>query len=155
MSIIRLAKVAGAFYENEVEKLSANLSNLWPQENIQPKKCLGAVIPHAGYIYSGPVAAQVYANMELAETYILLGPNHTGLGERLALANHTYWETPLGRVKVNQDICQEILTKCPDVRKNNQAHAEEHALEVQLPFLQYIKANKREKIKIVPLIIHE
>ncbi len=134
--MIRKPAVAGMFYKAEAEELRSQMESLWPHPRPQTHPCLGAMVPHAGYVYSGRVAAGVYAHLEPADTYILIGPNHTGLGERLALAAADAWETPLGRVPINKKLSQEILHRCEFIREDNLAHRDEHSLEVQLPFLQ-------------------
>ncbi|MCK5218998.1 AmmeMemoRadiSam system protein B [bacterium] len=147
--MIRKPVVAGIFYESSPKALRAQVEKLWPHPQPQTHPCLAAVVPHAGYIYSGRVAAGVYARLEPADTYILIGPNHTGRGERLALTAEDAWETPLGRVPMDKKLSQEILKHCEFIREDNLAHREEHSLEVQLPFLQM----KGRPFSIVGLLI--
>lgn len=147
--MIRKPVVAGTFYKAEAEELRSQMESLWPQPRPQTHPCLAAMVPHAGYMYSGRVAAGVYARLEPAATYILIGPNHTGRGERVALAAEDAWETPLGRVPIDKKLSQEILSGCEFIREDNLAHREEHSLEVQLPFLQMMG----QAVSIVGLLI--
>jgi len=132
----RKACVAGKFYEEDPGELMRELDRLWPRPAPTVIPCLGAMVPHAGYVYSGGVAAQVYARLPQAKVYILLGPNHTGRGPAVAVAGEGHWETPLGPVRVNDVWAHEFLNRCPDAERDDRAHRQEHALEVQLPFLQ-------------------
>lgn len=134
----RKARVAGTFYEKDPRELRRELARLWPDPAPPVTPCLGALVPHAGYIYSGRVAAEVYARLPQAKVFILLGPNHTGKGGAVAVAGEGHWETPLGQVRVNGAWANEFLSRCPDAVWDDRAHRDEHALEVQLPFLQKI-----------------
>jgi MEMO1 family protein len=137
----RAAAVAGTFYEQDPTRLRRELDELWPDPPPDRVPALGAMVPHAGYIYSGRTAAQVYARLEPAQTYILLGPNHTGRGPAVAVASAQPWLTPLGSVPVAADVTQAIRSGCPQAREDDLAHLREHALEVQLPFLQRTEKN--------------
>jgi AmmeMemoRadiSam system protein B len=102
----------------------------------------GGVVPHAGYVYSGPVAAWFYQalknNIKEKVTFIILGPNHTGQGSYISLyPPDGVWETPLGKVKLNKRLAEKI-SECGLVQIDEKAHIYEHSIEVQLPFLQYI-----------------
>ncbi|MCK4972648.1 MAG: AmmeMemoRadiSam system protein B, partial [Candidatus Heimdallarchaeota archaeon] len=100
------------------------------------------LVPHAGYIYSGPIAAWSY--LELSKyphpsTVIILGPNHTGLGVDIGVPNKVeLWRTPLGEVEVNHALIEEMVNYSNLIQKSDDSHAREHSIEVQLPFLQYI-----------------
>jgi AmmeMemoRadiSam system protein B len=132
----RKARVAGRFYEQEPDSLLAELEHLWPKPLPPVVPCIGAMVPHAGYMYSGKVAAQVYARLPQADVYVLLGPNHTGHGAPVAVATAGHWETPLGAVPIYLPLAQALLKHCPLAQWDDQAHRDEHSLEVQLPFLQ-------------------
>jgi MEMO1 family protein len=132
----RKARVAGKFYAEDPGELLRELEGLWPHPAPTVVPCLGAMVPHAGYGYSGKVAAEVYARLPQAKVYVLLGPNHTGRGGVVAVASEGHWETPLGPVRVNGAWVQAFLNRCPDAAADDRAHRDEHALEVQLPFLQ-------------------
>ncbi len=134
--MIRKAVVAGSFYAAHSGQLLQELQGLWPKPAPPAKACLGAVVPHAGYVYSGRVAAEVFARLEPAEAFILLGPNHTGRGVPVAVSPARAWQTPLGEVPCDPALRDAILERCRAARENEAAHAGEHSLEVQLPFLQ-------------------
>jgi AmmeMemoRadiSam system protein B len=105
---------------------------------------LGAVVPHAGYMYSGPVAAEVYARLPRMETYVLLGPNHHGLGAPVALSRDS-WTTPLGVVPPDLELADALAGTIID--QDETAHQREHSLEVQVPFLQA----RFQGFKILPI----
>jgi AmmeMemoRadiSam system protein B len=98
-------------------------------------------------VYSGSVAGAVYSSIDLPGTFILIGPNHTGLGEPVSLMAKGEWETPLGRVRIDEGLAAAILSRSRLVREDTLAHLKEHSLEVQLPFIQYLK----KEFTIVPI----
>jgi AmmeMemoRadiSam system protein B len=98
-------------------------------------------------VYSGPVAGAVYSSIELPGTFVLIGPNHTGLGEPVSLMAKGEWETPLGKVRIDEGLAAAILSRSQLVREDTLAHLKEHSLEVQLPFIQYL----RKEFTIVPI----
>lgn len=105
------------------------------------KNLLGLIVPHAGYQYSGPVAAHSYYQLALAgifESVIILGPNHTGLGSGVSTMTEGEWSTPLGNVPIDSDLAREIVNSSDLVDVEDEAHRNEHSIEVQLPFLQFI-----------------
>jgi hypothetical protein len=107
------------------------------------KKIKGLVVPHAGYIYSGAIAAHSYnilAKNDFADTFIILGPNHTGMGSGVSIMTEGEWQTPLGTVSINEKLA-DLLSK-DIIDKDENAHMYEHSIEVQLPFLQYSSSNK-------------
>lgn len=136
--MIRHAAVAGRFYPSHPEKLVNELKQYLP-DNVERRKAVGCVVPHAGYMYSGHVAGAVYAHLELPSRFIILCPNHTGMGTPLSIMTEGEWETPLGRVKVDQPLAKQMARACPLVNEDEMAHRAEHSLEVQLPFLQQLK----------------
>jgi predicted class III extradiol MEMO1 family dioxygenase len=144
--MLRHPAVAGQFYKGSSEGLRKQV-----QEFIVPVpeklKALGILSPHAGLIYSGSVAGAVYSRIDLPDTFVLIGPNHTGLGEDVALMAKGHWETPLGRVAIDESLAASILSKSPRIHDDTLAHIREHSLEVQLPFIQYFK----QSFKIVPI----
>jgi AmmeMemoRadiSam system protein B len=130
---MRSPAVAGQFYPRRPEDLKRQLNefnNGMLPEEIPP---LGAVVPHAGYIYSGSVAAEVYARLQQKETYIILGPNHHGMGAPVAMSTDT-WTTPLGDVEPDLEMAHALAGTIID--SDESAHTYEHSIEVQLPFLQ-------------------
>lgn len=119
-------------------------------ENDKKVEVISCICPHAGWMYSGRVAGEVYSLISPADVYILLGPNHTGFGKRVSLFYEGEWEAPFGNVEVNAKISELILKKSEFVEKDFEAHIKEHSLEVQIPFLQYIA---KKKFTIVPITI--
>jgi AmmeMemoRadiSam system protein B len=145
---IRHPAVAGRFYPKDPRKLIADLeSYLSPKTQTIP--ALGCVVPHAGYVYSGHVAGAVYAQLEIPARCIVLCPNHTGVGTPLSLMIHGAWQTPLGDVPVDEELAQSLLAGFPLLIEDSTAHLSEHAIEVQLPFLQVL----RPHFTIVPIAI--
>jgi len=144
--MLRHPAVAGQFYKGSSEALRKQV-----REFIVPVpekiKAFGILSPHAGLIYSGSVAGAVYSRIDLPDTFVLIGPNHTGLGESVSLMARGHWETPLGRVAIDESLAALILAKSPRIHDDTLAHLREHSLEVQLPFIQYFK----ESFKIVPI----
>lgn len=134
--MLRPPVVAGSFYPRDPARLQRELNDLWPRPAPETEAYAAVMVPHAGYVYSGRTAAAVYARLAPADTYILLGPNHSGPGAAVAVASEQPWETPLGAVPVDADMSRSVLELCPAARRDDSAHRREHALEVQLPFLQ-------------------
>lgn len=146
MTRVRAPAVAGSFYPaepREVRKLLEecfNSSPLGPRGKRAPSRSLlGGVVPHAGYIYSGPCAAHLYASLEReTQCAIVLGVNHRGRGSRAALSPDDYWETPLGKVPVDRDLKELLKGQVKFLAEDRTAHGLEHSIEVQLPFLQTV-----------------
>jgi hypothetical protein len=147
---MRIPAVAGQFYPASREALIEQiercfLHTLGPGklpvlEEVAPRNIVAAVVPHAGYIYSGYEAAHVYyalAIQEKPESVVILGPNHTGMGSLVAVSRQD-WETPLGAVKCDCELAEHLWKSCGVIDSDETAHAYEHSIEVQLPFLQYI-----------------
>jgi AmmeMemoRadiSam system protein B len=145
---IRLPAVAGTFYDARRDRLEADVRSYLPTD-AKPEPAIGAIVPHAGYVYSGPVAGAVYARLEIPPAAIILCPNHTGRGAPAALDPSEAWSTPLGNVPVDRDIARRLRELCPSLEEDSRAHAREHSLEVQLPFLQV----RRPDIRFVPVSI--
>ena len=146
--MIRQPAVAGQFYTGDGRKLRAELESLIAVRPAR-EKVMGIVAPHAGYIYSGAVAGEVYGRIEIPATVIVLGPNHTGLGARAAVYPDGEWLTPLGAVQINARLARLVRQHAPLVEEDSTAHHNEHSLEVQVPFLQFI----RPDVTIVPLCL--
>lgn len=146
MERVRHPAVAGSFYPAEPEELENLIKDsllfhpLGPRgEALSFPSLLGGMVPHAGYLYSGPCAAHFYSALERdTACVILLGVNHRGRGSKAALSPARVWETPLGEVVVDQDLMELIKTQVSFLREDERAHNEEHSLEVQLPFLQRV-----------------
>lgn len=144
--MIRRSAVAGHFYKGTPDSLQKQVrSFLVP--TTEKKIVLGAMVPHAGLMYSGRTAGAVYSCIAVPETVVLIGPNHTGMGAPVSLMANGSWETPLGIVDVNGDLAARILDRSSLIREDALAHLHEHSLEVQLPFLQQL----RDRFRIVPI----
>jgi MEMO1 family protein len=146
--MIRQPAVAGQFYSGDEKKLRAELESLIPPATTR-EKVVGIVAPHAGYMYSGAVAGEVYGRVEIPPTVIILGPNHHGFGARAALYPDGEWLTPLGAVSINTRLAELIGKHSPLVEEDSTAHHYEHSLEVQVPFLQFM----RPDVTMVPLCL--
>ena len=141
---VREPAVAGRFYPGNAQHLRAAIETFTttpanasaePEQKIH---ALGCVVPHAGYIYSGHVAGAVYRRLELPRRYVILCPNHTGMGEPLAVMSSGAWRTPLGDASIDERLADQLKSRLPLLSEDPQAHQYEHALEVQLPFLQVL-----------------
>lgn len=144
---VRKPAVSGAFYPSDLKSLNSYLDSVIAVEKnkIKPK---AIIVPHAGYVYSGYVAAKAYSMLDSFDTYIIIGPNHTGLGEEIAVFSGAY-DMPFGAVETDDDIGNALL-KYSDAQYDYYAHLQEHSIEVQLPFIEHI-SNK--PYKIVPIVI--
>lgn len=149
---MRFPAVAGAFYEGSKDRLLRQIGECFthrlgpgrlPRPAAGPRRLVGLVVPHAGYVYSGPFAAHSYAALAddgLRASYVVLGPNHHGAGAPLAIAQ-TDWQTPLGVVPVDPDLFGALAR--PPLEDDLSAHRHEHSIEVQLPFLQFLSDRSR------------
>jgi hypothetical protein len=139
---VRPPAVAGTFYEGTAEGLQEQVADCI-RANAEPQtkeRFIGAVVPHAGLMYSGHVAAAFYTMAELPRRFIILCPNHTGFGHSAAINREGAWRTPLGEVRVDTPLADALMAKSKLLADDWRAHAREHALEVQLPFLQQLAA---------------
>jgi len=146
--MIRNPVVAGQFYPGAASQLKAMIEQL-VDEKAAKEEAIGLVSPHAGYIYSGPVAGAVLSRINVKDTFVIIGPNHTGLGKPLSIMTEGTWLTPLGEVEIDSELGKKILSISNHLQEDHIAHLREHSLEVQLPFLQYFKSD----IKIVPITL--
>lgn len=147
--MVRKAVVAGQFYSGRRSQLEKEVTSLMKCP-LGKYSAVGIVAPHAGYMYSGGVAGNVYASIKnLKESVVIIGPNHTGLGEQFSLMSTENWMTPLGEVAVDDELAKMILKTSQLIKEDKVAHTEEHSIEVQLPFLQKLKPN----VKIVPITV--
>jgi len=138
--VTRPPAVAGTFYEGTPERLAAQVEACLA-ENAEPEtaeRFIGAVVPHAGLMYSGHVAASFYAEAKLPRRFIILCPNHTGFGHFAAINRDGDWLTPLGNVSVDTPLADALMQQSQLLADDSRAHAREHSLEVQLPFLQQL-----------------
>lgn len=145
---IRHPAVAGRFYPQDRETLLAELEAFLPARGVS-KPAVGCVAPHAGYIYSGAVAGAVYAAMDIPRRCLVLCPNHTGKGRPLAIMSAGAWETPLGAVPIDTALAGALRKQFPLLTEDFEAHRSEHAIEVQLPFLQ----RKNPNLSFVPIAL--
>src|SRR5579864_4023962 len=135
--MIRPPAVAGRFYPEETSRLRETVDSLLYTANLEKKiRATACLVPHAGYIYSGQVAGEVYRRIEIPARVILLGPRHFPRGAPLAILSEGAWQTPLGMAPVDPLLSEKIVRAFPLLREDAVAHSSEHALEVQLPFLQ-------------------
>jgi AmmeMemoRadiSam system protein B len=158
--MVRSPIVAGMFYEDYEESLKKEIEECFLNNKFGPgslpsegrnKKIIGIIAPHAGYKFSGMGQAWCYkeiAESELADTYIILGTNHTGIGTSSTLLDD--FETPLGIVKTDIEFAQKLIDS-GFIIQNKEVHDKEHSIEVQLPFLQFI--NKDQDFKVVPIAV--
>ncbi len=145
----RKLAVAGTFYPSDPEKLRELMDLLCGEEERSKIRAKALLVPHAGLIYSGRTACAVYKRIEIPESVVLLGPNHTGYGTHISVYPGEAWETPYGEVEIDSRLREDLL-KYPHAQPDESAHLYEHSLEVQLPFL--IRYAKRP-FKIVPVIL--
>ncbi|HEX7809357.1 MAG TPA: AmmeMemoRadiSam system protein B [Thermoanaerobaculia bacterium] len=138
--IIRPPAVAGMFDESSPERLRAQVDACFDANESAETKSpfIGAVVPHAGLMYSGHVAAAFYALAELPKRFIILCPNHTGAGHFAAINREGVWRMPFGDVTIDTPLADALMTKSKLLAEDSRAHAREHSLEVQLPFLQQL-----------------
>jgi len=147
-SYIRKPVAAGQFYPSSAKEINKMIS-LYGDEGGEKKDAIGCVLPHAGYIYSGRVAVQTISKINIKNTVVLLGPNHTGSGAPFSIMPRGFWETPLGNVKIDEKLSRILLNKTGYLETDMLAHLDEHSLEVELPILQYFSKG----FKIVPISI--
>jgi len=144
----RKAAVAGQFYPGRADELRRMIRTMVDPE--APKaKALAVVSPHAGYVYSGPVAGAVFSSVELPGTFVVLAPSHRPIRTLFGIMDEGEWETPLGSIGIAAGLAAAIQAGAKSIRTDAAAHAAEHALEVQLPFLQYFKKD----FEIVPIAV--
>ncbi|MBV9493051.1 MAG: AmmeMemoRadiSam system protein B [Acidobacteria bacterium] len=137
---LRPPAVAGAFYEETPARLRAQVEQCIDANPPAPAKAsfIGAVVPHAGLMYSGHVAAAFYAQAALPKRLIILCPNHTGFGHFAAINREGAWRTPFGDAPIDAALADALMQCTPLLQEDDRAHAREHSLEVQLPFLQLL-----------------
>lgn len=146
--MIREPVVAGQFYPGSPSSLEAQLNKLIDKK-AQKEDVIGAVSPHAGYMYSGAVAGATLSRIQFKDTFIVMGPNHTGYGKLFSIMTEGTWRTPLGEVKIDSKLGKQMLAGSQNLEEDQVAHLYEHSVEVQVPFLQYFKKD----FKIVPIVL--
>lgn len=152
---------AGTFYAGTAEALRTQIEQCFKHKlgpgkipkvaEDGPHKLVGFVSPHAGYMYSGPVAARGYYELALdgrPEIIVILGPNHAGQGSPIAAMNEGFWRTPLGDAQIGSRTAEHIVKESKIVDLDDTAHMFEHSIEVQIPFLQYLYGSN---FKFVPI----
>lgn len=148
---LRPPTAAGTFYDLDPIVLRKQLDTCFRikiQKKLK-KKIKAAVVPHAGYVYSGSVAAHVYSMLEKTN-YLIIGTNHSGMGSSFALMKKGLWKTPLGEVIIDEPLANKLIEKCNLVEYDVIPHEDEHSIEVQLPFLQYKFGSD---FKFIPLAV--
>jgi len=146
---LRKAAVAGYFYPEEPEALRQELSRL-TQRDAPKVQSPGVIVPHAGFQYSGAIAGETFSRLVIPKRCVILGPNHTGWGAAWSLMAEGAYQTPLGEIPINEPLAQALLEACPLLASDHLAHKGEHAIEVELPFLQWLGPSE---LSIVPIVI--
>ncbi|MFA5374319.1 MAG: AmmeMemoRadiSam system protein B [Dehalococcoidia bacterium] len=146
--MFRFPVVSGRFYPGTRSFLEERIDDLIDRK-APAEDVLGVLCPHAGYNFSGAVAGAAISRVKFKDTFIILGPNHTGLGQPCSIMVEGTWRTPLGDVEIDSELAQAVLGSSSYLQKDEKAHMEEHSIEVQLPFLQYFK----EDVKFVPIVL--
>jgi AmmeMemoRadiSam system protein B len=148
--MIRPPAVAGRFYPDDPSRLRSEVDSFLARGSQEKKtRAIACVVPHAGYVYSGSVAGEVYSRLEIPRRVILVGPRHYPRGAALAIHSDGAWQTPLGLAPVDHLLAEKIVRAFPELREDTVAHSSEHSLEVQLPFLQQIVPS----FAFVPIVI--
>ena len=144
----RKPAVSGYFYPGKGEDLRKMIERMVDPESKKEKSvCL--ISPHAGFEYSGPIAGAVFSSAKLPEKFVILGPSHRGTQSQIAIMKEGVWETPLGQAQIESRLAELIMSHSQLITEDELAHANEHSLEVQLPFIQFFKKD----IAIVPICI--
>lgn len=151
MAQIRQAAVAGRFYPLFPEDLRKQIELFSKKDKSAkfPKEASGCLLPHAGYEYSGAVAYAVISGVKLKDNLIILGPNHTGMGEPFSIMAEGAWQMPFGRIAINNVLAKKLLSGSSLLKADSLAHQFEHSIEVELALLQYFK----EDFTFVPIVI--
>ncbi|MFA7535172.1 MAG: AmmeMemoRadiSam system protein B [Desulfuromonadales bacterium] len=144
----RKPSVAGQFYPGQEHALRRMVED-FTRGDVAPQSAIGILSPHAGYIYSGAIAGETFARVEVPGKVVLLGPNHHGIGHPAAVYAQGSWLTPLGEIAVDAELAAAILAACPGMAADSAAHRLEHSLEVQLPFIQV----RSPQAAIVPICL--
>lgn len=147
----RMPAVADRFYPAEPALLRRQVEQLMPMVAEEEKQsALAVVLPHAGYVYSGATAGATLGRVRVPETVLILGPNHHGRGQTLALGSED-WQMPMGTVPIDRPLAEAILHSSALIVADEEAHLLEHSLEVQLPFLQLAQP----RLRMVPLVVSQ
>lgn len=150
VATVRHPAVAGRFYPGDEKTLREEVVTYLARASEQkPTRALGCIVPHAGYMYSGHVAGAVFAALEIPKLCLVLCPNHTGMGRALAIMSEGTWETPLGSVAIDSAFAAALKQRCSLLQEDSAAHRNEHAAEVELPFLQV----RQPQLRFVPIAL--
>ena len=144
----RKPAVSGQFYPSSPSGLTEQVRGYINQDAVK-EDIIGVVSPHAGLMYSGAVAGAVFSRIKFPHTFILIGPNHTGFGSPVSIVSSGEWQMPTGELKINEGLARKLKKKSDIIEENPLAHAMEHSLEVQLPFILYYSSD----VKIVPVVM--
>jgi len=149
--MVRRAAWGDRFYPAEAAELRREVGKhlAGTPQNEKLTVPIACVAPHAALMYSGAIAGAVYARMDLPERFIVLGPNHSGRGTPLAIMPEGRWETPLGDAAIDSALARRLMQRCRLLFDDAPAHAQEHSLEVQLPFLLGL----RPQLRFVPIAV--
>ncbi len=140
--MLRNPAVAGQFYAENPVTLKDELAG-YLAGGVHDRRATGIMVPHAGYIYSARIAAEAYKAVEIPQTVVLLGPDHHGLAGFASVFATGSWQTPLGEVPIAEDLAARLLADCDSLEADEMAHRFEHSIEVQIPFLQMLRADLR------------
>ena len=146
--MLRHPAVSGQFYQGSGSRLEQQVSQ-YLQAGKGRERAVGILVPHAGLVYSGAVAGAVYSSIDMPKTFVMIGPNHTGLGARIALMDEGEWEVPTGKLRIDRKLASRILQNEHQAERDARAHTFEHSLEVQIPFIVHFSPD----IAIVPIAI--
>jgi AmmeMemoRadiSam system protein B len=132
--MLRPPAVSGQFYFGSSSRLQEQVAQYLRDDRAR-ERALGIMVPHAGLVYSGQVAGAVYSSIEMPHTFLMIGPNHTGLGARIAVMDDGEWEVPTGKLRIDRRLASRILQHAGQAERDAKAHSFEHSLEVQVPFI--------------------
>ncbi len=148
--IIRNPIALGSFYPRSSSDLRTTIERFMRRAGTVTKRnVMGMVSPHAGYVYCGKTQASVYKSILENTTFVIIGPNHMGLGSKASIMCSGVWKTPLGSCRIDSDLARQILEKSKFLEEDLHAHTQEHSIEVQLPWLQYMFNN----VSFVPISV--
>lgn len=161
--MIRNPAVAGAFYEADPDSLRKQIEWCFihqlgpgriPDKLGENRDIKSIIAPHAGYMFSGPVAAHSYLKLAedgIPETFLIICPNHTGMGSGVSTVTEGQWQTPLGLSDIDSEFAERLIQDASIIDSEPLAHMQEHSCEVQIPFLQYLAEKGDRNFKIVPI----
>ncbi len=141
--MLRPPAVAGRFYPDDPAELTRQIASFASAAEEPLRPALACLVPHAGYRYSGHVAGAVYARLNLPRRFLLLGPRHFPRGKPQAILSEGAWQTPLGQAEIDTELARDLKSAYPQLYEDAVAHETEHAIEVQLPFLQLLAGDFR------------